>query len=93
MKRPSRPLFLARESYWHRRLMDASALLPILGLLLFMMPLLWSLSPAGERPGLAAQTVYLFVVWFALVAAAALISARLARGDAAADPPEEDGPG
>lgn len=65
MVRSARPVFLARRSYRRRRLMDAARLLPVLGIVLVLLPALW--SPA---PGVAQAGIYLFAVWFALCLAA-----------------------
>ncbi|MHC0054469.1 hypothetical protein [Actibacterium sp. D379-3] len=94
MKPPVRPLFLARQSYRARRIMDAARLLPILGLFLFLLPLLRQSGDGGEGGGLSAQLVYLFSVWLALIAAAAALARRL-RGaeDAVADPDGAGGGG
>jgi hypothetical protein len=72
----SRPLFVARQTYRRRRLMDAARLLPLLGLLLWAVPLLWRNAP---EDGVASSgaLIYIFGVWCALVLAAALLSARL----------------
>jgi hypothetical protein len=82
------PLFLHRDTYRRRRVMDAARLLPLFGAALLMVPLLW----AGDH-GTASGAVYVFVAWFGLIGAAALLSRRLsaplrarvrARRDAAA---------
>ncbi|MCI2394007.1 hypothetical protein [Aliiroseovarius sediminis] len=73
MRARQEPLFLARQSYRRRRLEDAARLLPILGAFLFLLPLL---VPAI---GTAWQGVYLFVAWFGLIIATALISRGLGR--------------
>ena len=70
------PLFLERRSYRQRRLMDAVRILPVLGALLWLVPLLWSQGGTGAEPaGAAAVTtssaiLYIFGVWtwLALVA-------------------------
>jgi len=69
------PLFLARETYRRRRLMDAARLLPVIGLGLVLFPLLW--IGQGEGPGTRLGVVYLFIVWVVLIAAAALVARRL----------------
>ena len=71
------PLFLARETFRRRRLMDAARVLPFAGLFLVLLPMLWP-APAGEAPNAAREGVYLFIVWFALVVAAWALSRRLA---------------
>jgi len=75
MKPPRQPLFLARQSYRRRRLMDAARLLPIFGLFLFALPLMWPRDAAA--PDVAREAIYLFIVWALLVAAALVLSARL----------------
>jgi hypothetical protein len=73
--KPRPPLYLARQSYRRRRMMDASRLLPFFGLVLILMPLVW--QPEGATaPATSGAGVYLFVVWFGLILAAA----GLARG-------------
>lgn len=68
------PLFLARETYRRRRLMDAARLSPFLALFLFSAPVLW---PLGT------QTIwgmlYLFGAWVGLIAVMAVIAPALMR--------------
>ena len=73
--RPSEPLFLERQSYRRRRLMDAARLLPVVGLMLFLFPLLWA-GPAGDA-ATAMGGVFIFGVWTLLILAAAGLSRRL----------------
>ncbi len=73
-------LYLARQSYRRRRLIDAARLLPLLGVVLFLLPLLWTPAEAPES-ATARQGLYVFVVWLALVVAAFLLARRLPRGD------------
>lgn len=75
MKPPRQPLYLARQSYRRRRLMDAARLLPALGLFLFALPLLWPADPA--TPDVAREALYVFGVWAGLVVLAMVLSARL----------------
>ncbi|MCK8462856.1 hypothetical protein MUY35_03220 [Aliiroseovarius sp. S1339] len=78
------PLFLARQSYRRRRLEDAARLLPILGVFLFLLPLL------ATGAGTAGQGMYLFAAWFGLIVATAMISRGLNRWpDMSHDPDEE----
>lgn len=104
------PEFLGREAYRRRRLVDAAYLLPVVGTVLFLLPMAWSgaglpdagpdLGPEGSlasrvdaRRSLADAGLYLFTAWAALIAAAAIISRRLSRHDAAGSepPPIQDG--
>lgn len=61
---------------------DAARLLPILGVILFAVPLLWITKAGDTKTG--AVMVYLFVVWAFLVVVAGFLSRRLG--------PEEDTP-
>ena len=79
MRRPRRPLFLARAPYRRRRLRDAARLLPVLGLLLLLLPLLW--SPGAEVRLTAGDVTYFFVVWALLIAVAAAFAPGLRTGD------------
>ena len=75
----SRPVFLARASYRQRRLRDAARVLPVVGAILFLLPILWPMGREGGQTTSAAL-IYIFVVWAGLIAVAALIS-RLMRFD------------
>ncbi len=85
--RPKSPVFLQRDSYRRRRLMDAARFLPVFGLLLWAVPLLWSTSDEQAVPSSGALT-YIFGVWAALVLAAFVLSRHLRRGE---DEPEAGG--
>lgn len=78
MKEPGQPLFLARQTYRERRLMDVARLLPILGILLLLLPLFWA-GPAHEGTATSRGVIYLFSVWIGLIAIAAILSRRLER--------------
>jgi hypothetical protein len=85
-----RPIFLERRSYRQRRMMDAVRLLPILGLVLWMVPLIWPRPDAGGDGGVAMSTAlrYLFGVWALLVALSWALWRRTRGG---ADPGEAPG--
>lgn len=89
MARPRGPLFVERQSYRRRRLMDAARILPVLGFVLVLVPVLWT---QGGTMGTAGQALYLFGLWVALILAAALLSRPLGRDSqrhpGAATPPE-----
>lgn len=70
--KPEQPIFLERESYRRRRLGDAARLLPIVGAVLFMLPILWAGTGATAR-----GVIYLFVVWAILILVMAILSRRL----------------
>ena len=73
MSDQSRPVFLAKETYRQRRLMDAAKILPALGAVAFMFPLLWA-AVAGTARGL----IYIFVVWAGLIIAAYFLGPKSA---------------
>ncbi|WP_108263603.1 hypothetical protein [Mangrovicoccus ximenensis] len=77
MNGPRVPLFLERQSYRRRRLVDASRAVPVFGIILFFVPLLWPQPEPGEATGLAERGIYLFLAWGLLVAVTGVISVRL----------------
>lgn len=79
------PLFLERRSYRQRRLLDALRLLPVLGALLWAVPLLWQ---DGSIPTSRA-ILYVFGVWLGLVLLAATLTSRL-KGRSENDTPSSD---
>ncbi len=86
MARAKPPLFLARAHYRRRRLRDAARLLPILGLILLLLPLLWT---HGDRTSLSSgDVIYFFLVWVALIAVAAGFAPGLSKGEGTEE--EED---
>lgn len=92
MRRPARPLFLERRGYRQRRVRDAARMLPLLGLALWALPLLFS---ADGSPARTSQVlIYMFVVWLGLAAAAAALSLGLDTKPGPADdsewPPNDD---
>ncbi|HBM61753.1 hypothetical protein ACFSDD_16460 [Salipiger marinus] len=81
-RRRRAPVFLERQSYRRRRLMDAARVLPFLGLLLWLVPLLW---PQGQEGGVRSSSaiVYLFGVWAFLVLGSAVLVYALGRREEA----------
>lgn len=65
------PVFLERRSYRRRRLMDAARLLPILGAMLFLVPLVW--PTAGDEAAIddpvrtSVAMIFVFGVWAVLI--------------------------
>lgn len=82
------PLFLERQSYRRRRLIDMSRALPVIGALLWAVPLLW---PTGPDSGTSTSVaiIYLFGVWLGMVLLGAIMAWLLK--DADAQEPGRDG--
>ncbi|MEM1129883.1 MAG: hypothetical protein AAGH83_05095 [Pseudomonadota bacterium] len=74
--------------------MDASRALPVFGLFLFLLPLLWSDdgTTGGQVPSFAAQAVFVFAVWFVLVAVAGFLASLLPGEAPKRDPDDRDLP-
>lgn len=87
MRKPRAPLFLDREVYRRRRLMDAARLLPVVGVLLFLLPLLWAPQETAAADT-ARGGLFLFLVWAGLILAAFLLSRGLMR-EQRRGPPDE----
>ena len=89
MSPPPKPdIFLERASYRQRRLRDAARLLPVLGLILWTIPLLWPDAEGADRFSAMAVS-YIFGVWVSLIVLAAVIS-HVMRPDDDAMPSEDD---
>jgi len=73
-------LYLQRRTYRRRRLMDAARLLPVFGVLLFLVPLFWG-SGEGDSAATARGVIYVFAIWALLIVISAGISTRLMRGE------------
>jgi len=71
------------------RLRDAAVVLPILGLFLLMPPTITLFVERHHVAGLPLIVAYLFGVWIALIAGAALLARAIARGDRASGPARE----
>lgn len=74
-------VFLPRETYRQRRLQDAVQLVPIAGLVLFVIPIFW----VGAGWSLTTVVTYLFGVWAVLIVLSAVL-VRLLRSDAVPEP-------
>lgn len=75
MARGSEPMFLARESYRRRRLGDAARIVPSLGFVLLLLPVLLTSTTRA--------LVYIFTVWALLIVVMAVLSRRLAKAEMA----------
>ena len=66
------PLFLERRGYRMRRMMDAVRFLPLLGVCLWMVPLLWPVGSEAEpteQISMSSALWYIFAVWIAMIVA------------------------
>ncbi len=70
---PRSPIFLEKRSYRRRRMMDAVRLLPFLGGMLWMVPLLWPVpettTPSAPVMPMSVALRYVFGVWLLLILA------------------------
>lgn len=74
-------MFVARQSYQRRRVSDAVRMVLILGIVLFMLPLLSVNTMAlGGRNPVSGWWVFIFVAWIALIAVSAVLSRKLIGG-------------
>ena len=93
MSKSPHALFLERRSYRQRRLMDALRLLPVLGALLWAVPLMWGGDGAGDGAGGEAAVatsramLYIFGVWALLAVLAWVLSSRLDTSPGKTDAP------
>lgn len=74
MSKAPKQVFLERQSYRRRRLIDFVRMVPVIGAILWAVPLLWS-TEEGERVATSDAVVFIFVVWLGLV----LLGGTLAR--------------
>ncbi len=85
-KEPKRPVFVERRTYRRRRMADAAGLLPVFGVALFGIPLLWG-GEASQGALTSDVMIYVFGIWVALAVLAAVVSRDLGReGDPGTDP-------
>ncbi len=89
MKSPGRPVFLERDLYRRRRVIDAAKLLPILGLALFLLPVLTMDLGQPAHVSTSGRLIYFFSVWFFLIAIAFVLS-RWLRPEVTARAPETE---
>lgn len=83
MSRRPTPVFLERRGYRRRRLADAARLLPLFGVTLLAIPLLWP-SPgpeavaAGQTQAVSMSVAFLYVfgIWALLIVLTALFGLR-----------------
>lgn len=76
MNKYRKTLFAERQTYRRHRLRDAARFLPVVGIVLVLVPLLW-IGDDKEAFRTSTAIEYLFVVWGGLVAVAFVISLYL----------------
>ncbi|WP_299428793.1 hypothetical protein [uncultured Shimia sp.] len=74
--------FLERQSYRRRRLIDTIRTLPVIGAVLWAVPLLWQQSEAPDVVTTSDAIVYIFMVWLLLVVGGGWLARSLKRSDA-----------
>lgn len=79
------PILLERESYRRRRLRDAAKLSPLIGLVLFLMPVMW----AGDG-STAGGLVFLFTAWAILIVVMMILSRRLSETEPKSTQSDQD---
>jgi len=89
MRRRGTPLFLARSGYRRRRLHDAARLVPVFGVFLLFLPILWAPGETEARDT-AADGIYLFGIWAGLIWAAAVLAPGLRQTTQPDPDPEQD---
>ena len=67
-------LFLERQTYRRRRIIDGVKLVPVLGLVVFFLPVLW--AGDGRTSG---GLIYLFTAWGFLIILMAVLSRLVSR--------------
>ena len=88
MARRSSPVFLERQSYRRRRTIDAARCIPVLGIVLVLLPLVWGRD--RQTPSTSSAIIYLFGVWTVLVVLALIVAWRLRQSSHHASAYEDD---
>ncbi len=83
MSDEKKPIFLDRETYRKRRMVDAARILPLFGLVLLAIPMLWS-AENGTGTTTTQVIKYVFGVWVVLVILGAALSSHLRTTDSEA---------
>ncbi|WP_417733398.1 hypothetical protein [Roseovarius sp.] len=71
------PVFLARRTYRRRRLADGARLLPVIGTVLFFIPLLWQGEDASNSTTTTVVMFYIFGLWVLLALVSGIVSRHL----------------
>ena len=75
----SQSLFLERKGYRQRRLRDVARMLPVLGGILWIIPLMWR-QKGPEAIGNSTALLYIFGVWVLIILCTALVSRLIEPG-------------
>lgn len=79
MSKQPKQVFLERQTYRRRRLIDFIRMVPVIGAILWAVPLLWS-TEADDRVATSDAIVFIFFVWFALVGLGCVLARALRDG-------------
>jgi hypothetical protein len=73
-------------------MMDAVRLLPVIGMLLWLVPTLWSVpaDDSADPVKMSKAIIYVFGVWVCLILSGALLWRYLVAGDGIPQPPDTD---
>lgn len=74
MTKKDSPIFLERERYRTRRIMDGARFAPVFATFLFALPVMWG---AAQDVPTASALIYVFGAWGLMIVATALISRKL----------------
>lgn len=85
---PRTPVFVQRRTYRRRRTADGARMLPLLGAVLFAIPLAW---PRGDATGTSDVMIYVFATWVLLVLVSGILS-RFLISEAEQANDDADGP-
>ncbi len=74
--------FLERQSYRRRRLIDTIRMLPVIGAVLWAVPLLWRQSEDSGTVLTSDAIIYIFLVWLLSVVGGGWLAHSLKRSNA-----------
>ena len=87
--RSERHIFLERRGYRQRRIVDAARMLPVIGLLLWLVPLVWPRAHQEGTLTTSSATLYVFLIWILLIVVGAFLAWKMTPSETA-DPSEQD---
>lgn len=86
---PGSRLFLEWESYRRKRAMDAGNLVPVLGVILFFLPVL--IASGRESLPVSGAMIYVFAAWCVLIALSVWLSRLLSQPETSDTDGRDDG--